>query len=138
MDELIDETGTALMLITHDLGVVSEMTDRIAVMYAGRIVETGRTEAVFNRMAHPYARGLFAASPHGAALVRSSSGGRQRLKAIPGVVPDPLARPAHCTLLIAVPLCRMIAAKPFRRLIYSVRMTGSRIVPPAFIHAKAR
>lgn len=58
MDELIDETGTALMLITHDLGVVSEMTDRIAVMYAGRIVETGRTEAVFNRMAHPYARGL--------------------------------------------------------------------------------
>lgn len=59
MDELIDETGTALMLITHDLGVVSEMTDRIAVMYAGRIVETGRTEAVFNRMAHPYARGCF-------------------------------------------------------------------------------
>lgn len=97
MDELIDETGTALMLITHDLGVVSEMTDRIAVMYAGRIVETGRTEAVFRRMAHPYARGLFAASPHGAALVRPSSGGRQRLKAIPGVVPDPLARPAHCT-----------------------------------------
>jgi peptide/nickel transport system ATP-binding protein len=97
MDELIDETGTALMLITHDLGVVSEMTDRIAVMYAGRIVETGRTEAVFQRMAHPYARGLFAASPHGAALVRQSSGGRQRLQAIPGVVPDPLARPAHCT-----------------------------------------
>lgn len=97
MDELIDETGTALMLITHDLGVVSEMTDRIAVMYAGRIVETGRTEAVFRRMAHPYARGLFAASPHGAALVRHSSGGRQRLKAIPGVVPDPFARPAHCS-----------------------------------------
>ncbi len=97
MDELIDETGTALMLITHDLGVVSEMTDRIAVMYAGRIVETGRTEAVFRRMAHPYARGLFAASPHGAALVRHSSGGRQRLKAIPGVVPDPLTRPAHCS-----------------------------------------
>lgn len=97
MDELIDETGTALMLITHDLGVVSEMTDRIAVMYAGRIVETGQTEAVFRRMAHPYARGLFAASPHGVALARPSSGGRPRLKAIPGVVPDPLTRPAHCT-----------------------------------------
>ncbi|MBM7325661.1 ABC transporter ATP-binding protein, partial [Agrobacterium sp. S2] len=97
MDELIDETGTALMLITHDLGVVSEMTDRIAVMYAGRIVETGRTEAVFNRMAHPYARGLFQASPHGAALVRSHGTGRQRLAAIPGVVPDPLTRPPHCT-----------------------------------------
>ncbi|MCH4540495.1 ABC transporter ATP-binding protein [Ochrobactrum sp. POC9] len=97
MDELIDETGTALMLITHDLGVVSEMTDRIAVMYAGRIVETGRTEAVFHRMAHPYARGLFQASPHGAALVRSHGTGRQRLAAIPGVVPDPLARPPYCT-----------------------------------------
>lgn len=97
MDELIDETGTALMLITHDLGVVSEMTDRIAVMYAGRIVETGRTNAVFHRMAHPYARGLFAASPHGAALVRHSATGRPRLAAIPGVVPDPLARPPHCT-----------------------------------------
>ena len=97
MDELIDETGTALMLITHDLGVASEMTDRIAVMYAGRIVETGRTEEVFNRMAHPYARGLFQASPHGAALVRAHGTGRQRLAAIPGVVPDPLARPPYCT-----------------------------------------
>ncbi len=97
MDELIDETGTALMLITHDLGVVSEMTDRIAVMYAGRIVETGRTEAVFNRMAHPYARGLFQASPHGANLVRDHTKPRQRLAAIPGVVPDPLARPPYCS-----------------------------------------
>ncbi len=97
MDELIDETGTALMLITHDLGVVSEMTDRIAVMYAGRIVETGRTEAVFNRMAHPYARGLFQASPHGANLVRDHTKPRQRLAAIPGVVPDPLARPPSCS-----------------------------------------
>jgi peptide/nickel transport system ATP-binding protein len=97
MDELIDETGTALMLITHDLGVVSEMTDRIAVMYAGRIVETGRTEGVFNRMAHPYARGLFQASPHGANLVRDHTKPRQRLAAIPGVVPDPLARPPYCS-----------------------------------------
>ena len=97
MDDLIDETGTALMLITHDLGVVSEMTDRIAVMYAGRIVETGRTEDVFHRMAHPYARGLFAASPHGANLVRDHSQPRQRLAAIPGVVPDPLARPSYCS-----------------------------------------
>ncbi|MEN5277224.1 ABC transporter ATP-binding protein [Brucella sp. TWI432] len=97
MDDLINETGTALMLITHDLGVVSEMTDRIAVMYAGRIVETGQTDAVFHRMAHPYARGLFAASPHGANLVRDHSQPRQRLAAIPGVVPDPLARPPYCS-----------------------------------------
>ena len=98
LDELIDDTGMTLMLITHDLGVVSEMTNRIAVMYAGRIVETGRTDDVFARMAHPYARGLFAASPHGAGLMpRPAGAGRQRLTAIPGVVPDPLSRPAHCT-----------------------------------------
>ncbi|SFG12229.1 ABC transporter ATP-binding protein [Ensifer sp. OV372] len=98
LDELIEDTGTALMLITHDLGVVSEMTDRIAVMYAGRIIETGRTDDVFTRMAHPYARGLFAASPHGAALgSRHQGDGRPRLNAIPGIVPDPFGRPSHCS-----------------------------------------
>ncbi len=95
IDELIDESGTALMLITHDLGVVSAMTDRIAVLYAGRIAETGSTQAVFRTRAHPYTRGLFAASPHGARL-RDGSKPRQRLAAIPGVVPDPLARPDYC------------------------------------------
>ncbi|CAN7736612.1 MULTISPECIES: ABC transporter ATP-binding protein [unclassified Ensifer] len=97
LDDLIEDTGTALMLITHDLGVVSEMTDRIAVMYAGRVIETGRTDDVFARMAHPYARGLFAASPHGAALAPRQIGGRPRLNAIPGIVPDPFARPDHCS-----------------------------------------
>ncbi|OCP25023.1 MULTISPECIES: ABC transporter ATP-binding protein [unclassified Ensifer] len=97
LDDLIEDTGTALMLITHDLGVVSEMTERIAVMYAGRIIETGRTDDVFARMAHPYARGLFAASPHGAALAPRQVEGRPRLNAIPGIVPDPFARPAHCS-----------------------------------------
>lgn len=97
IDELIEDTGTALMLITHDLGVVSEMTDRIAVMYAGRIIETGRTDDVFARMAHPYARGLFAASPHGATLAPRQMEDRPRLNAIPGIVPDPFARPSHCS-----------------------------------------
>ncbi len=97
LDDLVDETGTALMLITHDLGVVSEMTDRIAVMYAGRIVETGPTQDVFRRMAHPYSRGLFAASPHGAVLNRKDGEKRQRLSAIPGVVPDPLSRGNFCS-----------------------------------------
>ncbi len=111
LDELIEDTGTALMLITHDLGVVSEMTDRIAVMYAGRIIETGRTDDVFARMAHPYARGLFAASPHGAALaLRRAGEGRPRLNAIPGIVPDPFGRPAYCSFAercsFAQPDCR--------------------------------
>lgn len=92
LDELIDESGMALMLITHDLGVVSEMTDRMAVMYSGRIVETGATEAVFQNMAHPYTRSLFAASPHSAHLKL-----RQRLATIPGTVPDTMEILAHCS-----------------------------------------
>lgn len=104
LDELIDESGTALLLITHDLGVVSEMTDRIAVMYAGRVVETGATQDVFRHMAHPYTRGLFAASPHSLKLNRASEQSlstgekpkRQRLAAIPGVVPDPFNRLPQC------------------------------------------
>lgn len=109
LDDLVDETGTALMLITHDLGVVSEMTDKLAVMYAGRIVETGNTQEVFKRMAHPYARGLFAASPHGAALTtKDDTRSRQRLAAIPGVVPDPLHRKQNCTF---ADRCSFVEAK---------------------------
>lgn len=109
LDELVDETGTALMLITHDLGVVSEMTDKLAVMYAGRIVETGATQEVFRRMAHPYTRGLFAASPHGAALTaKDGTSSRQRLAAIPGVVPDPLHRKQNCTF---ADRCSFVEAK---------------------------
>ncbi len=137
MDELIDETGTALMLITHDLGVVSEMTDRIAVMYAGRIVETGRTEAVFERMAHPYARGLFAASPHGAALVRNQAKTRQRLAAIPGVVPDPLARPAHCSFADRCAFVEGDCRQTIPALDPLGRMLGLCIAPPVSIRVTA-
>jgi len=97
LDELIDESGMALMLITHDLGVVSEMTDRMAVMYSGRIVETGATETVFQNMAHPYTRSLFAASPHSALFSHADTQLRQRLAAIPDAVPDTLEILAHCS-----------------------------------------
>ncbi|HWD14390.1 ABC transporter ATP-binding protein [Pseudochrobactrum sp. sp1633] len=97
LDELIEESGTALLLITHDLGVVSEMTDRLAVMYAGRVIETGPTQDVFRHMAHPYTRGLFAASPHSLPFGQlPRSGKRQRLSAIAGVVPDPFSRLPQC------------------------------------------
>jgi peptide/nickel transport system ATP-binding protein len=85
------ETGMALILISHDLGVVAETVERILVMYAGHVVEEGPTDAVFRTMAHPYARGLFAASPHGVA----AEAGR-RLAAIPGQVPDPAHVPPGC------------------------------------------
>jgi len=90
------ETGMALIMITHDLGIVAETTERMLVMYAGRIVEQGPTAEVFARMAHPYTRGLFAASPHAAVVSVGSTEGRVRLAAIPGQVPDPVHRPAGC------------------------------------------
>ena len=77
-------------------GVVSEMTERVMVMYGGRVMETGRTDDVFRRLAHPYTRGLFAASPHALPSAPPIAGRRPRLAAIPGQVPDPLHRPAGC------------------------------------------
>jgi peptide/nickel transport system ATP-binding protein len=85
--DLAEETGMALLLITHDLGVVSETARNMLVMYAGRVVEQGPTVDVFARMSHPYTRALLAASPH-------EAGGRPL--AIPGQVPDALHRPQGC------------------------------------------
>ena len=88
--ELAAEEGMALILISHDLGVIAEMTDRMAVMYAGGIVESGPTAEVFRRRAHPYTEGLFAALPS----LHARAG--DRLASIPGQVPDPLQRPPGC------------------------------------------
>jgi peptide/nickel transport system ATP-binding protein len=85
--DLAEATGMALLLITHDLGVVSETVARMLVMYAGRVVEQGPTADVLSKMSHPYTRALLAASPH-------EAGGRP--VAIPGQVPDPLHRPPGC------------------------------------------
>jgi peptide/nickel transport system ATP-binding protein len=78
----------SLLLITHDLGVIAETADRVAVMYAGRIVETGPVRAIFRHPAHPYTRGLIASMPGG------SPG--QRLRAIDGSVPLLGALPPGC------------------------------------------
>ncbi len=78
------ESGMGLLLITHDLGVVSRSVRRVMVMYAGRVVEEGLTAAVFAARRHPYTRGLFAASPHA-----RPPGPGARLQAIPGQVPEP-------------------------------------------------
>jgi peptide/nickel transport system ATP-binding protein len=83
------ETGMALVLISHDLGVVAETCERIAVMYAGRIIEEAPTGALFAQPSHPYTRGLMGALP-------PLSGPRRRLTAIPGGVPDPRAMPPGC------------------------------------------
>ena len=78
----------SLLLITHDLGVIAEVADRVAVMYAGRIVEEGPVRAIFREPAHPYTRGLLASIPRGAA------GGR--LTAIDGTVPNLGSLPPGC------------------------------------------
>jgi peptide/nickel transport system ATP-binding protein len=105
--ELVREFGMALVLITHDLGVVGQVTDRVIVMYAGNVVESGPTEAIFAKRAHPYTQGLFAARPRHA----GKASHRGRLDTIPGVVPDPDAAIAGCRFAErcrhAVDLCKL-------------------------------
>src|SRR5262245_50793762 len=87
----------SLLLITHDLGVIAETADRVAVMYAGRIVETGPVRAIFRNPAHPYTRGLLASIPGGARGAR--------LRAIEGSVPLLGALPAGCAFNPRCPDC---------------------------------
>jgi peptide/nickel transport system ATP-binding protein len=79
----------SLLLITHDLGVIAETADRVAVMYAGRIVESGPVRAIFRKPLHPYTQGLLASIPGGEAGTR--------LRAIDGTVPNLAALPPGCT-----------------------------------------
>jgi peptide/nickel transport system ATP-binding protein len=114
MLELKQRIGAAILMITHDLGVVAETCQRVIVMYAGRVVEEAPVEALFDHPAHPYTRGLMGSIPRGA------DRRRRRLAEIPGVVPN-LAEPligcafaARCALATdacraAVPELRAIA-----------------------------
>ena len=90
MTALKKEHGTAIMLITHDMGVVAELADDVAVMYMGNIVEAGSVEDVLRRPIHPYTRALLASMP---VLGR---GKNQSIEAIPGSTPDPFHRPKGC------------------------------------------
>ena len=86
MIELKEKTGTAIVLITHDLGVVAETTERVVVMYAGRKVEQAAVEALFEEPLHPYTRGLMRAIPR-LDVEADAAGTRPRLQEIPGLVP---------------------------------------------------
>jgi peptide/nickel transport system ATP-binding protein len=96
------ERGTAVMLITHDMGVIAESADRVAVMYAGRIVEIGAAESVLRAPAHPYSRGLVASIPN---LRRRS----EDLPQIPGAMPRLGSLPSGCSFhprcAHAMPVC---------------------------------
>jgi len=92
IDTLKRENGTAILLITHDLGVVAEHADRVLVMYAGRKVEARAARDLFARPLHPYTHGLIAARPR----LGTVDGPRQRLTEIPGTVPSLAAMPQGC------------------------------------------
>ena len=89
LDRLRESHGMAVLLITHDLGIVAGRADRVAVMYAGQIVEQAPTSALFTRPSHPYTQGLFASVPR-------ISGPISRLSPIGGSVPAPSAWPSGC------------------------------------------
>ncbi len=95
------DTGMALVLISHDLGVVAENVDRVAVMYAGRLVEEAPGTDLFGAARHPYTQGLLAALP-------ALTGPRRRLTAIPGTVPEPGNLPAGCRF---APRCPVAEAR---------------------------
>jgi peptide/nickel transport system ATP-binding protein len=94
---LRERHGMALLLITHDLGVVAEQADEVAIMYAGRIVEQAPVADLFARPLHPYTQALLRSMPGG-------EGRRERLEAVPGTVPDLLHLPSGCAFRDRCPL----------------------------------
>jgi peptide/nickel transport system ATP-binding protein len=112
MRDLQRRLGSAILLITHDLGVVAEAAERVVVMYAGRKVEEGPVTEIFARPLHPYTRGLLGAVPRlGSSLEEHA--GRGKLAEIPGLVPSLRQKIAGCAFAgrcpLATDLCRSVA-----------------------------
>ncbi len=103
LTELREKRNLAILLITHDLGVVAETSDRVAVMYAGKIVEEASVKEVFSQPRHPYTEGLLRAVPR---LDESSQEKKKRLLTIEGVVPNPLDLPPGCRFAPRCPHAR--------------------------------
>ncbi len=97
LKELKDNLNMAIVMITHDLGVIADMADEIMIMYAGQVVETGSPERIFYQPAHPYTRGLLESAP------RINREKASQLSTIPGTVPSPLNLPEGCAF---APRCR--------------------------------
>lgn len=107
MKKLKDESKTAMILITHDLGIVAEICDEVAIMYAGEIVEYGSLENIFNDAKHPYTKGLFACIP-------DIYADENELTPIPGLMPDLSNVPEGCNFCprctYALPICKTNAS----------------------------
>ncbi|HIR27429.1 MAG TPA: ABC transporter ATP-binding protein [Candidatus Choladousia intestinigallinarum] len=104
MNEIKNKLGTSVLMITHDLGIIAEMCDRVAVVYAGEIVEMGNLVHIFKRTEHPYTQGLFDSLPNAA-------GDSKRLKPIRGLMPDPANLPEGCNFS---PRCPYATEECFR------------------------
>jgi oligopeptide transport system ATP-binding protein len=101
---LSERTGTALIFITHDLGVVAELADRVAVMYAGRVVETASVFELFEDARHPYSVGLLASQPR-------MDTDEDELVPIPGSAPNPVALPSGCAFRTRCPRAEGLCAE---------------------------
>ena len=121
MENLKEKLGMAILLITHDLGLIAHMASRVIVMYAGQVIEEGPVTDLFHEPLHPYTRGLLESIP---VLGRKFNGGRRRLEEIPGVVPSLFDMPQGCRFNPRCPqvmdVCRekqppMIQPGPHRR-----------------------
>lgn len=105
MNDLQQKFGMAIMIITHNLGVVAEMANRVVVMYMGKVVETGDVNTIFKHPLHPYTVGLMRSIPNIGASVKD------RLSPIPGSVPDPFSIPAGCAFYPRCPAPKKPACK---------------------------
>jgi oligopeptide/dipeptide ABC transporter ATP-binding protein len=92
LKDLTRDHGTAVMLVTHDMGVIAETADRVAVMYAGRIVEIGETRQIFEAPRHPYTSALLSAAP----VFDPAARARHKRVILSGEVPDPARLPGGC------------------------------------------
>jgi peptide/nickel transport system ATP-binding protein len=97
MRRLQDQFQSAILMITHNLGVINELADRVAVMYMGKIVEVADRKTLFTRPAHPYTVGLMQSVP------KIGRDMKERLNPIPGVVPDPFNVPQGCAFFPRCP-----------------------------------
>ncbi|MDD3251593.1 MAG: ABC transporter ATP-binding protein [Lachnospiraceae bacterium] len=101
MQKLKEKYDTSMLMITHDLGIVAEVCDEVSIMYAGRIVEHGTLEDIFNQTSHPYTEGLFGSLPD---IERRT----EELKPIPGLMPDPTNLPEGCAFHPRCKYCQEI------------------------------
>ncbi len=105
MRELKEKQNTSMIMITHDLGIVAETCDRVAVMYAGRVIEEGNLDEVFNHTKHPYTEGLFNSLPN----IKNR---KSKLQPIHGLMPDPTNLPKGCAF---APRCNYATDACFQR-----------------------